>query len=246
MNNILVGAPISVPNWSNFASTTVSNVLIANNTVVDTTSCGIQVAKPLHPNTTVINNISYQSKSGTFCTRFTDLTIGNNDWFGPAPQQTGSGDITSDPELVNPGGLRPADNKLLAGSPCIDTGQATANVTTDFFGTSRPQGKGYDIGAYELPVAPASGGSGGASDAGASAGSGGTSDAGASAGSSGTSSGSGGATSADAGSDASERAKSNASSGCGCRTAPEQRLPVWPIVLALAADLAFERRRANR
>lgn len=35
----------------------------------------------------------------------------------------------------------------------IDTGTTLATVTDDYFGTSRPQGSGYDIGAHELSVA---------------------------------------------------------------------------------------------
>jgi hypothetical protein len=38
---------------------------------------------------------------------------------------------------------------LLAGSPAIDTGQTLTTVKTDFDGVPRPQGNGYDIGAYE-------------------------------------------------------------------------------------------------
>jgi len=46
--------------------------------------------------------------------------------------------------------------KLSTNSPAIDAGVTISSITTDFFGTSRPQGTGYDIGAYEYP----SGGSG--------------------------------------------------------------------------------------
>jgi hypothetical protein len=39
--------------------------------------------------------------------------------------------------------------QLAAGSRAIDAGVAIAQVTTDRQGTKRPQGKGFDIGAYE-------------------------------------------------------------------------------------------------
>jgi hypothetical protein len=35
-------------------------------------------------------------------------------------------------------------------SPCIDAGIALADVTDDFLGNHRPEGAGYDIGAYEV------------------------------------------------------------------------------------------------
>jgi hypothetical protein len=70
---------------------------------------------------------------------------------------TATGDrINTDPKL---GAL--ADNggptwtcALLAGSPAIDTGNSTDidgnSVATDQRGVARPQGSGYDIGAFEL------------------------------------------------------------------------------------------------
>jgi hypothetical protein len=41
------------------------------------------------------------------------------------------------------------DFHLQAKSPCIDSGFALTGVTSDFDGVSRPQGAGYDIGAFE-------------------------------------------------------------------------------------------------
>jgi predicted outer membrane repeat protein len=57
----------------------------------------------------------------------------------------GAHDVAGDPLFVNPAG----DNyHLAAGSPAIDTG-ANVGVATDLDGVTRPQGNGYDIGAYE-------------------------------------------------------------------------------------------------
>ena len=41
------------------------------------------------------------------------------------------------------------DYHLKIGSPCIDTGTSNGTPSTDIEGTSRPQGAGYDMGAYQ-------------------------------------------------------------------------------------------------
>jgi parallel beta-helix repeat protein len=51
-----------------------------------------------------------------------------------------------DPLFVNPAAN---DFHLRGGSPAIDAGIALAEVTNDFDGVPRPQGPGYDIGAFE-------------------------------------------------------------------------------------------------
>ncbi|MHC4713423.1 MAG: putative Ig domain-containing protein [Planctomycetota bacterium] len=62
--------------------------------------------------------------------------------------------ITATPSelFVDPGAH---DYHLKTGAPAIDAGTTLAEVTDDFDGNSRPQGDGYDIGAYEVPSGPA-------------------------------------------------------------------------------------------
>jgi len=62
--------------------------------------------------------------------------------------------VNGDPESIDP--YNPNNYKLKPTSPAIGAGITIPFVADDFFGTSRPQGTGYDIGAYEYP----SGGSG--------------------------------------------------------------------------------------
>jgi len=54
--------------------------------------------------------------------------------------------LASDPAYV----MYPADLRLSSGSPCVDHGTPAGAPATDFSGTLRPQGAGFDIGAYEL------------------------------------------------------------------------------------------------
>ena len=59
-----------------------------------------------------------------------------------------SGNVEADPRFVDPDGF---DFHLLAGSPVIDAASgAEAAIELDLEGTPRPQGSGYDIGAYEF------------------------------------------------------------------------------------------------
>jgi uncharacterized protein YjdB len=60
---------------------------------------------------------------------------------------TGTNIENTDPLFVNPSTL---DFRLQAGSPAIDAGLALNIVLNDFLGTLRPQGAGWDIGAYEF------------------------------------------------------------------------------------------------
>ncbi len=66
--------------------------------------------------------------------------------------------MNKDPKLVSPEyhgiGLGKHAFRLAPGSPAIDAGAALSNMGAhDVFGVAIPQGKGYDIGASEFPVA---------------------------------------------------------------------------------------------
>ena len=56
--------------------------------------------------------------------------------------------FSTDPMFVNPSNY---DFHLLAGSPAIDWGMSIGEVTHDIERRARPQGGGYDAGAYERP-----------------------------------------------------------------------------------------------
>ena len=71
----------------------------------------------------------------------------------------GTGNINADPMFVDPDGLdnvvgtEDDDLHLTTGSPCIDTGTSSGAPATDLEGNPRPQGAGYDMGAYESQLA---------------------------------------------------------------------------------------------
>ena len=71
------------------------------------------------------------------------------------PAGQGLGDLNSNPQLTNAATDVAVDKKPLAGSPAIDHGTAIpAFVTTDFLGIARPQGTGWDMGAFEQAGGP--------------------------------------------------------------------------------------------
>jgi hypothetical protein len=81
----------------------------------------------------------------------TNFTASANDmWMsnGSMPGTYGSNAkyINENPQFVNLSGL---NFHLSPSSPMIDAGQALPQVTHDYDGVSRPQGGGYDIGAFE-------------------------------------------------------------------------------------------------
>jgi hypothetical protein len=60
---------------------------------------------------------------------------------------SGLGNIDTDPMFVDPD---KGDYRLSEESPCIDTGTSEGAPATDIEGTPRPQGAGFDMGAYEF------------------------------------------------------------------------------------------------
>ncbi len=129
----------------------------------------------LKKNITVINNTFCDNNIGIFITEygeyFQNFTIRNNiisgdDWyllnirylieenfnidhnlFSGNSEVYGDDYIVVQPRFVNPS---EADFHLLEGSPAIDRGSAVDAPGEDFDGNVRPQGRGYDIGAYEF------------------------------------------------------------------------------------------------
>lgn len=62
--------------------------------------------------------------------------------------RTGNGNINQDPAFAS---LGDGDFHLMDDSPCIDTATEEGASLEDFEGTVRPQGIGYDMGAFEFP-----------------------------------------------------------------------------------------------
>lgn len=117
-----------------------NNSVVANNISYNNSRYGISEyeyfgQRTIGSNNQFLNNLVYGNSSGGF-----SLLEGNID------QNT----VTADPQFVNfqPDGT--GDYHLSPTSPAIDAGTSLDAPSTDFDGSSRPQGAGYDIGAYEF------------------------------------------------------------------------------------------------
>lgn len=108
-----------------------SNTRIYNNTVYGGAQTGIYV-EPGATGTDVRNNIAY----GNGTTQILGLGVGT----------VLSNNLITDPRFVNSSAY---DFSIQTGSPAIDAGITLSQIQTDFRGAPRPQGRAYDIGAYE-------------------------------------------------------------------------------------------------
>ena len=126
-------------------------VQIYNNTLYDCGSRGTADSGAVAPSvkTVMTNNLVSQLTAESFLNPNVgggSLGGSNNLWYGAgaAPSQT-TANLTTNPLFVS---LAVLDLHLQATSPAIDAGKTLA-LSTDIGGIKRPQGAGFDIGAYE-------------------------------------------------------------------------------------------------
>jgi Right handed beta helix region len=120
------------------------NHQVYNNTIYNVEVIGIQIrASPGYEgNAQIRNNIVYQNARAAISD------------YGPSTQLSNNLTDGTNPNFVNAGA---ANFRLQPGSRAIDTGTGLSIVTTDLTGGRRPEGAGFDIGAYEYrPAQPAS------------------------------------------------------------------------------------------
>jgi hypothetical protein len=154
------------------------NFLVANNTFVNNTKGDIDkdqisIDRGYHSGSVFRNNIIYQTDDrvlyvGGNYNGTDDTVFDHNVWYHPSNNNvflwggttydfagwqaaTGHGteSLWANPLFIDDTGFELANYKIEAESPCRDEGIELQNVTSDFWGTLRPQGSGYDIGAFE-------------------------------------------------------------------------------------------------
>ena len=134
------------------------NSLIANNTVVNTYTgpqtfrAGVVVSRSR--NVTVLNNISFPQAIRLNAIGTAPIVASGNLVAAASDYDFGAGvtsarNLTGNPRFVVGTGFAAGNYRLEAGSIAIDRGVTRASIVTDFAGGVRPQGVGYDIGAFE-------------------------------------------------------------------------------------------------
>jgi parallel beta-helix repeat protein len=81
-----------------------------------------------------------------FTTNGGDSVLSLSEWRGETGNDGNSFVSASSNLFENPGG---DDYSLSSSSPAVDAGEMLADVPADLLGVARPQGAGFDIGAYE-------------------------------------------------------------------------------------------------
>lgn len=149
-----------------------TNVIVTNNTLFNNNVAiliGASTAGVTNDNTYVANNIMYSNTralvetgpTGTNNVYTNNLMNSNGTDLQLQNGLTATNTVTGAPSFVNYVSTGSGDYHIQSGSPAKDAGISTNAPSTDIEGTTRPQGAGYDIGAYEL-----SAGGGGGSCAG--------------------------------------------------------------------------------
>jgi parallel beta-helix repeat protein len=111
---------------------------LINNTIVDNISNGIYIRDI---SKVFITNCIFKNDFEIAVEPYAEVTI---TYSAVGGGYEGEGNISQDPLFIN-------NNYLLSdSSPCIDSGTSLDAPATDIRGTIRPQGGGYDMGAYEF------------------------------------------------------------------------------------------------
>jgi len=157
-NNGTVG--ITIANWGRPAvEHPMKDIKVINNTFYNNGGGdwggGIVVENPNAKNVVIRNNICSQNLSFQIAVEpdvpAENVTVDNNliDGYREYPwgEIYGSDYVEGNPMFAHPSG---EDFRLQEDSPAIDNGSAVDAPSDDFDGNPRPQGAGYDIGAFEF------------------------------------------------------------------------------------------------
>jgi parallel beta-helix repeat protein len=130
-NNIAMGCKVGVGyTYKEVTGNGCDTCLFANNTLVNTG--GIRIIDGPKNHVRIINNILH---GGSIQVPAGDILQSNN--------------FSGDPKFVAAPNTTPVSYRLRSDSPAINAGISVAGITDDFEGKPRPQGGGFDQGAFE-------------------------------------------------------------------------------------------------
>lgn len=146
-SNIIYGSNAAII-VGHFSSPNTDNNVIYENTIYNNAGGGYGAIVLQGQSNTFIENNIIRSSNAPWDTSFETPALFTNQ----ICDTTIVGCTNADPLFVNPGAN---DFHLQSGSPAINAGVTLgAPYNIDYAGTARPQGAGYDIGAYEFIPAP--------------------------------------------------------------------------------------------
>jgi len=139
-----------------------TNIVIANNTIFqfgDGIVVGSDPATGVYADYCAVNDniirsvahsgIKEQGRAGAHNTYWSNLIYESALDYALAAGRVPMNAFHADPLFVNWQISGGGDYHLKAGSPAIEVGTSSEAPSDDFDGVSRPQGKGFDVGAYE-------------------------------------------------------------------------------------------------
>ncbi len=153
-NRVQYGGGICINSTGTNENLTVTNCTFSGNTLVGATTGGgsIYSQKTLGTftitNSILWRNAAVKNKEIGGDTGYLTPTVSYSDIDNTTVYAGSNGNIMSDPLFVGSG-----DYHLQETSPCINTGTSTGAPSVDIEETARPQGAGYDMGAYEYHTA---------------------------------------------------------------------------------------------
>jgi parallel beta-helix repeat protein len=157
-----LGLTVSINGYPNI-SHPMKNITIINNTFYNNGGGGwgggIAVENPNAQNVVIRNNIVSQNVTFQIEVEpnvsMSKLTIDHNlihGYRGYGDEVRGTDYVEGNPLFVN---ASSADFHIQENSPAVDAGSSSGAPSDDYEGNGRPQGSGYDIGAYEYVPAAA-------------------------------------------------------------------------------------------
>ncbi len=128
---------------------TLTRVNVFNNTFYNNSNdiFGAYKTDMIVSNVVLRNNIFSDDLITVNTIRGQPISAADHNGFSSTKYQIGTNNVVGDPLFVNPA---KGDFHLRKGSPMIDHGSATGAPEADIEGVKRPQGAGFDIGAYEF------------------------------------------------------------------------------------------------
>jgi hypothetical protein len=151
INNISFGNQVNLALWKGIEDNHINNILIANNTFVNSIGSAGIVLRGYHQNVRFENNVVQQDDSLPLIAIELDLDVSfsNNLWSkSPDADASGPGDVIGDPMFTKTGDpFEPNWFRLMALSPAIDQAMSIPEVIDDYFGVFR--GSAPDMGAIE-------------------------------------------------------------------------------------------------